>query len=70
MTVSTELVTVQEMDETAYLKQVAARTKAVDAAAKALRSGGPFSKSKSGRLEDIIALSEYILTGVMPDWES
>lgn len=68
MSASTELVTVEEMNETAYLKQVAVRSKAVEVAAKALRSGSGWGKSKAGHIEDIIALSEYILTGAIPDY--
>lgn len=63
----TDLVTVEEMSETAYLKQMAVRTKAVETAARALRAGSPWGKSRAGNLIDIIELAEYILTGAKPE---
>lgn len=68
VTPTTELVTIEEMNDTAYMKQVSVRTRAVEVSARALRDGRGWNKYRAGALEDIIALSEYILTGILPEW--
>jgi hypothetical protein len=65
---SVELVSADVMDATAYPKQVELRIRAVKEAANALRSGRGLMKGKAGRIDDIVALSQYILTGAEPEW--
>lgn len=64
-----ELVRQDTWDEVSYDKQVRLRKDAVKEAAAALRSSKGMFKGRAGNLDDIIALSEYILTGIVPDWE-